>query len=77
MYRIALKEKALLDFLYKVKPIIRTKKEMLGFLFENMRISEIVLDRLDKNILIELQPYYHSSNVNLFMNMYLKGELHD
>ncbi len=75
-FKIATKEKALLDMLYSTS-LINNMKEMREYLFENMRINEIVLDMLDKNLLKELSELYHSRNVKLFTKMYLEGKLYD
>lgn len=76
MYLIAKKEKALLDLLYDTKPI-KTMKEMREYLFENMRINELILDTFDKQLCSDLKNLYHSRNVDLFVNMLLKGRLYD
>ena len=75
-YKIATKEKALLDQLYSTKPI-HNMKEMHEYLFENMRINEMVLDTFDKNNVSELSKLYHSRNVTLFSKMLLEGKLYD
>lgn len=76
MYLIAKKEKALLDLLYDTKPI-KNMKKMRKYLFENMRINELILDTFDKQLCSDLKNLYHSRNVDLFVNMLLKGRLFD
>ena len=76
IYRIATKEKALLDQLYSTTPILNIK-EMREYLFENMRINEMVLDTFDKKLITELSPLYHSRNVELFEKMLRKDNLYD
>ena len=75
-YKIATKEKALLDQLYSTSPI-QNMKEMREYLFENMRINEIVLDTFDKNNVLNLSKLYHSRNVALFTKMLLEGKVYD
>lgn len=75
-YKIAKKEKALLDQLY-VAPKMSNKKEIREYLFENLRINEMVLDTFDKKIVSELSCLYHSKNVELFEQMIRKDKLYD
>ncbi len=75
-YKIAKKEKALLDMLYKLKPI-NNIKEMRELLFENLRINEIVLDSFDKKLVNDLSDLYHSKNVSVFDNMLRRGKIYD
>ena len=51
MYLIAKKEKALLDLLYEAEPI-KNMKEMREYLFENMRINELVLLLINNYVVI-------------------------
>ena len=76
VYRIATKEKALLDQLYSAFPI-HNMKEMREYLFENMRINEMVLDTFDKKVISELGPLYHSRNIELFEKMLRKDKIYD
>ena len=75
-YKIATKEKALLDQLYSTSPLTNMK-EMREYLFENLRINEIVLDTFDVNKVNELAPLYHSRNVDLFSRMLSKDKIYD
>lgn len=74
MYRMANKEKALLDTLYATSPI-SNMKEMREYLFENMRINESVLDTFDVSLVEELCELYNSRNVTLFTKMLKKGKI--
>ena len=76
MYRIASKEKALLDMLYSTSPI-KNMNEMREYLFSNMRINEMVLDTFDKNLVSNLSELYNSRNVELFERMLRKEKLYD
>ena len=76
VYKMATKEKALLDMLYKIKPM-QNMKDMRALIFEDLRINEMILDTLDKNIVSELAPLYHSRNVSMFANMLTKEKLYD
>jgi len=75
-YKIAKKEKALLDMLY-VSGKIDNMKEMREYLFSNLRINEMVLDTLDKELIFELSKLYHSRNIDMFQNMLRKDKLYD
>ena len=76
MYRIATKEKALLDKLYSLSPA-RNMKEMRELLFEDLRINEFVLETFDKHLVNDLSELYHSRNVALFNKMLRKDKLYD
>ena len=75
-FKIASIEKALLDQLYSTSPI-SNMKEMRAYLFENMRINELVLDTFDKEKVNELSKLYHSRNVELFNKMMKEDKLYD
>ena len=75
-YKIATKEKALLDMLYSIKPV-NNMNEMRELLFENLRINEMVLDDFDKDLVKKLSSLYHSRNVELFEKMLRKDKLYD
>lgn len=62
--------------LYKIKPM-QNMKDMRALIFEDLRINEMILDTLDKNIVSELAPLYHSRNVSMFANMLTKEKLYD
>lgn len=67
-YMIALPEKALLDTISK-GIICKNIKEMYEYLFDDLRINEILFDQLDKSKLNELSKYYRSNNIRIFINM--------
>ena len=69
-YRIALKEKALLDKLYTIKPV-KNMKEMKELLFEDLRIDEYLFMELDFEFIIEIASLYHS-NTLLTLKKYIK-----
>ena len=75
-FRIASKEKALLDMLYSTSKI-KNMKEMREYLFENLRINEMVLDTFDKSVLRRIGKLYHSINVELFVKMFLEDKIYD
>ena len=75
-YKIATKEKALLDMLYSTKPI-KNMNDMRDYLFDNLRINEMVLDTFDKNLVSQLGSLYHSTNIDLFERMLRKDKLYD
>lgn len=75
-FKIASKEKALLDKLYSTTPIANMK-DMRDYLFENMRINELVLDTFNKEEVNELSKLYHSRNVELFNKMLQEDKLYD
>ena len=75
-YKIATKEKALCDKLY-VAPLLKNMTEIREYLFDDLRVNEILLDTFDSDIVNELSELYHSRNVSLFAKMLTKGKLYD
>lgn len=65
-YKIASKEKALCDMLYKKYPV-RSIKDLKYLLFEDLRIDEEELFSLDKDFINEIAPLYHSNTLNTFL----------
>lgn len=61
-YRIAEPEKALCDQLYTLSPVSNTKA-LADMLFEDLRIEESELWKLDAEKISFLSEYYHSTNV--------------
>ncbi|MBQ9058040.1 MAG: hypothetical protein IJ125_02525 [Atopobiaceae bacterium] len=61
-YRIASPEKALCDELYTTRPV-RNASELADLLFDDLRIEEENLQRLDKDAVFELSDKYHSTNM--------------
>lgn len=64
-FAIASPEKALCDKLYSLKPI-RSKREMLYMLFEDLRIDRDEFMNLDFSVLKDLCPLYKSTTLNTF-----------
>ena len=65
-YSIATPEKALLDELYSVSPV-RTLKDMEILLFEDLRIDDEELAKLDFSDCDEIANNYHSNTIHTFM----------
>jgi len=66
-YFIASPEKALCDQLYKTKPV-SNKKELIELIYEDLRIDEPELKRLNKNDIEVLSGKYRSTNVKKLSN---------
>lgn len=62
---IATPEKALCDKLYTLSPL-KNLHEMEVMIFDDLRIYEDGLYKLDMNLLKEIEENYHSTNVTLF-----------
>ncbi len=69
-YKIASKEKALLDILYS-KYSVRSFKDLEYLLFNDLRIDEDCLETLNKEELFTVGPLYHCNTINTFLR-YLK-----
>lgn len=67
-YLIASPEKALCDKLYTLKPI-RSKKEMIYMLFEDLRIDEDEFYNLNFSVLKELCLLYKSTTLNTLLKV--------
>lgn len=63
-YQLATPEKALCDKLYTITPA-RTVKDLEKILFEDLRIDEEKFSELNKQDILKLAPYYHSTNLYL------------
>ena len=61
-YKIATKEKALMDTLYSKYPI-RSLKDLKILLFDDLRIDEYEFNRLDFKFIKEVAPLYHSNTL--------------
>jgi len=72
-YKIASKEKALLDMLYTRKGI-RSINELKITMFDDLRIDEEIFYSLDFDFINELIPLYHS-NTLLTLKKYIKEVL--
>ena len=63
-YLIATPEKAVMDMTY-VTPSIRTIKEMLEFLLEDMRMEEYELNQMNLNFIHDIAPLYEKKSIFL------------
>lgn len=71
-FQVATPEKALCDKLYSVSPLY-TLKALKVFLFEDIRIDETELEKLNQEDIFELAKLYGSVNVKL-LSKYLRGK---
>ena len=71
-YKIASKEKALCDLLYSKYPV-RSIKDLKTLLFEDMRIDENEILKMDVEFIKEIAPLYHSNSLNV-LTKYLNKE---
>ena len=71
-YKIASKEKALCDLLYSKYPV-RSIKDLKILLFEDMRIDENELLKMNVEFIKEIAPLYHSNSLNV-LTKYLNKE---
>ncbi|MBQ9265577.1 MAG: hypothetical protein IJ186_00695 [Bacilli bacterium] len=74
--KIACKEKALCDSLYKWR-VTKSIKELKKLLFEDKRIDEEEFASLDFNELIRLASLYNRSNLELLIKLIRKEYLHE
>ena len=71
-YKIASKEKALCDLLYSKYPV-RSIKDLKTLLFEDMRIDENDILKMNVEFIKEIAPLYHSNSLNV-LTKYLNKE---
>ena len=71
-YKIASKEKALCDLLYSKYPV-RSIKDLKTLLFEDMRIDENEILKMNVEFIKEIAPLYHSNSLNV-LKKYLNKE---
>lgn len=71
-YKFASKEKALCDLLYSKYPV-RSIKDLKILLFEDMRIDENELLKMNVEFIKEIAPLYHSNSLNV-LKKYLNKE---
>ena len=71
-YKIASKEKALCDLLYSKYPV-RSIKDLKTLLFEDMRIDENELLKMNVEFIKEIAPLYHSNSLNV-LKKYINKE---
>lgn len=62
-FRIATREKAVCDELYVMAPI-RSRKDLEGYLYDDMRIEEEDILSLDRGLVRELSRGYHCTSVS-------------
>ena len=72
-YKIASKEKALCDLLYSKYPV-RSIKDLKTLLFEDMRIDENEILKMNVEFIKEIAPLYHSNSLNV-LKKYLNKEI--
>ena len=73
--RIASKQKALCDSLYKWR-VVHSVKDLKILLFEDKRIDEEEFEKLDFNELIRLAKLYHKTNLKFLIKFVTKKYLH-
>ncbi len=61
-YRIASPEKALCDELYVMRPV-KNAKELAVLLFDDLRVEESEIRKLNRGAIVELRDKYHTTNV--------------
>ena len=62
-FRLATKEKALCDTLYKIRGI-KGKKAIDDLLFEDLRLERRDTENLDWKLISDIVPFYHSTTLN-------------
>lgn len=67
-YFIASKEKALADLVYRT-PGIRTREQLRFYLFEEMRVDEMMFRELDFKKLKEIAEIYQKRSVDLILEL--------
>jgi len=65
-FRLATKEKALLDTLYKIRSVTN-RNDLQELLFDNLRLEEEAIMQLDWNVIQSLVPLYHSTTLNTLL----------
>lgn len=70
-YQIATPEKALCDKLYSISPV-KNLRELETLLFDDLRIDEIELKKLNTENLSELSMLYRTTNLNLLKKLIRK-----
>lgn len=65
-FRLATKEKALLDTLYKIRSVTR-RKNLQELLFDDLRLEEEAIMQLDWLLIQSLVPLYHSTTLNTLL----------
>ena len=70
-YQIATPEKALCDKLYSLPPV-KNLTELRALLFDDLRIDEDELMKLNKEIIEKIAPWYPANNLKLFVKFFRK-----
>lgn len=70
-YQIATPEKALCDKLYSLPPL-RNVRDLNALLFDDLRIDEQEMRKLNLKTIRELAPLYHSTNLTLLNKLFGK-----
>ena len=71
-YWMAGPEKALCDKLYDIKPI-ENKRYIENLLFDDLRIDEDGLEKMDRDLIMKLSEHYHCRNVSFFCDYMTEG----
>ena len=75
-YKVASPEKALCDTLYSRYPV-RSVKDLKEMLFEDLRLDEEELRKLDLAFILRIIPLYRSTTLNVFEKYIRKEMLHE
>ena len=70
-YQIATPEKALCDKLYSLPPV-KNLTELRALLFDDLRIDEDELMKLNKEVIEKIAPWYRANNLKLFVKFFRK-----
>ena len=70
-YQIATPEKALCDKLYSLPPV-KNLTELRALLFDDIRIDEDELMKLNKDDIEKIAPWYRANNLKLFVKFFRK-----
>ena len=70
-YQIATPEKALGDKLYSLPPV-KNLTELRTLLFDDLRIDEDKLMKLNKEVIEKIAPWYRANNLKLFVKFFRK-----
>ena len=73
-YQIATPEKALCDKLYSLPPV-RNMSDLNALMFEDLRLDEQELQKLNADTINALCPLYRSTNLTLFNKFFRKKPL--
>ena len=71
LYKMATPEKALLDTLYKINNVDSIKR-LKALLFEDLRIEEDSIAKMDAKFINDVGPMYKKKNIDLLIDMMRK-----